>query len=389
MMQQKLFRRVSLLLAALFAVWTPCAMAQDEATPVVIDVADSGNVYAGLGGEDRPRVVFPAVVGRSGDGQVFVGEEALALQGQIDLNYPIAANGIPTNENDLREILRYAFQKLGIEPAQHPVLITEPTLTVSAQREKLVNMLFQDFQVPACFVGKDATLALYAAGRSCGVSVVLRDGACHVVPIWEGCTIADGASTIDMGERDAMHYFRQICTERGYDLSGIPSQMLLDAKKLWYVAENFLREMEEAEKSDSMEKKFELPTGDVIVIRNERFRCPEIYFQPNLMGMEHAGIHQIIDSAIRKCDADFRKDLYYNIVVSGGAYPGMRERLTNELLRLAPTETKIQIVVLLAGEFSSWLGGSMLTGLSIFQSMWITRSEYDDAGASIVHQKCP
>lgn len=37
---------------------------------------------------------------------------------------------------------------------------------------------------------------------------------------------------------------------------------------------------------------------------------------------------------------------------------------------------------------SAWLGGSVLTNLSTFNEMWISKEEYDEAGASIVLRKC-
>ena len=58
--------------------------------------------------------------------------------------------------------------------------------------------------------------------------------------------------------------------------------------------------------------------GQVITVGNERFRCPEVLFKPNLIGREFAGIHQTTYDSIMKCDVDIRKDLYGNIVLSGG-----------------------------------------------------------------------
>ena len=49
------------------------------------------------------------------------------------------------------------------------------------------------------------------------------------------------------------------------------------------------------------------PIRQVITIGNERFRCPEVLFQPNLVGMEAAGIHETTFNSIMKCDVDIRK----------------------------------------------------------------------------------
>lgn len=58
--------------------------------------------------------------------------------------------------------------------------------------------------------------------------------------------------------------------------------------------------------------------SQVITIGSERFRCPEVLFTPSLVGMEAAGIDETAFNSIRKCDVDIRKDLYGNVVLSGG-----------------------------------------------------------------------
>ncbi|DAZ99140.1 TPA: hypothetical protein N0F65_010224 [Lagenidium giganteum] len=134
---------------------------------------------------------------------------------------------------------------------------------------------------------------------------------------------------------------------------------------------------------------YELPDGNVIVIGNERFRTPEVLFQPSLIGKEASGIHDCTFQTIMKCDVDIRKDLYCNIVLSGGTtmYPGIGERMTKELTALAPSTMKIKVVAPPERKYSVWIGGSILSSLSTFQQMWISKAEYDESGPSIVHRK--
>jgi len=91
-----------------------------------------------------------------------------------------------------------------------------------------------------------------------------------------------------------------------------------------------------------------------------------------------------------KCDVDIRKDLYSNIVLSGGStmYPGISERMQKEIISLAPSSMKIKIIAPAERKYSVWIGGSILASLTTFQQMWISKQEYDESGAPIVHRKC-
>uniref|UniRef100_A0A914H8B6 Actin n=1 Tax=Globodera rostochiensis TaxID=31243 RepID=A0A914H8B6_GLORO len=374
-------------------------------------------LIAGFAGDDVPTAMFPSIVGgerrprqrRSwmakafqtflGQKDAYVGDAAQHERAILTRQYPIE-HGIVTNWDDMETIWHHTFEnELQVDPKKHPVLITEAQLNPKANRNKMVEHMFEKFNVPAMYVAVPTLLALYGSGRTTGIVLDSGDGVTCATPIHEGYAVPNVTQRLDIAGRDLTDFLIKLLNDQrdGYTFdqsSSTDRQIVCEIKErelMCYVALDFEQEMANVAASSALtEKIYELPGEPVIKLNNERFRCPEALFKPSLLGVKSAGAHEMIYNAIKKCGIEYHKELYANIVLSGGStmYSGIAKRMKKEITALATSTMEVKVIAPPERKHSVWIGGSILASLSTFQQMWISKAVYYEFGPSVGHRKC-
>jgi len=366
--------------------------------PIVIDNG-SGTIKAGFAGAEMPRLIFPAYVGKpkhmkvmagGAEGDIFCGEKAKDLRGILKLNYP-TKHGITTDWKDMQNLWQHVYNELNVVQDQHPVLLTEAPLNPRPNRLKAAEIFFETFNVPALYVQVQAILSLYASGKTTGVVLDSGDGVTNAVPVYEGFILPHAVTRIDVAGRDITEYLQLLLRKAGHNFhTSAELEVVKDIKeKICFVAFNIEKIDKEDSEDVEPEHSYKLPDGNVIQVGAEKFRAPEVLFNPGLIGLEYVGIHQCLVNAISKCDMDIRRSLFSDIILAGGStmHDGFGDRLLVEVRKLAPRDTKIRILAPPERILSTWIGGSILASLATFKKMWVTRKEYDDAGKNAIYRK--
>uniref|UniRef100_A0A8D1NQJ6 Actin related protein 1B n=1 Tax=Sus scrofa TaxID=9823 RepID=A0A8D1NQJ6_PIG len=370
-----------------------------------IPVVGSGVIKAGFAGDQIPKYCFPNYVGRPKhmrvmagalEGDLFIGPKAEVIPVETAIAWlwgphcprscalAHAVKAVPAERAWESVLWGHLLSPLQAPGSSSEILHPGPfaPLNPSKNREKAAEVFFETFNVPALFISMQAVLSLYATGRTTGVVLDSGDGVTHAVPIYEGFAMPHSIMRVDIAGRDVSRYLRLLLRKEGVDFhTSAEFEVVRTIKeRACYLSIN--PQKDEALETEKVQ--YLLPDGSTLDVGPARFRAPELLFQPDLIGDESEGLHEVLAFAIHKSDMDLRRTLFSNIVLSGGStlFKGFGDRLLSEVKKLAPKDVKIKVRL-----WGVPVGGSILASLDTFKKMWVSKKEYEEDGSRAIHRK--
>ena len=356
-------------------------------SPFIIIDNGTSTCKFGLSNEEIPRdeiqtcVGYNKYIGSYGDKKEFFCGNELNGKYYLNINYPIE-KGIINNWDDMEKIWGHIFvENLRVNPEERYIILTEARFNSKEDREKMAQIIFETFNVAGLYIAKQEVLSLYSAGKYTGIAIDSGEDITSFVPIFDGYAIKHAINHIDFGGRDLTNYMMELLYKIRYKFSKTTEKQLFQKIKenYCYVALDYQEELKSVEPIE-----YVLPDNTKVFIKEERIRCSEFLFG-------NFQIRYACLNSIEKCDIDIRKDLFNNIVLSGGnsMYKGLKERFTHDLKYFSRESEKeeIKVIALPERKYASWIGATILSTYSSFKNMWINKNEYDEYGCNLIHRK--
>ncbi|XP_050294553.1 actin-like [Anthonomus grandis grandis] len=336
----------------------------DDLKPTIVLDIGSGDTKAGLADNYFPLCTIPTK----------------SLE-----NAHLVEHGIIQNFEHVERLIEHVFNKeLQVRAEEHPVLVTQPPKNPQRDKEKLAEILFEKFHVPALYEEVHSVLTFYSSGRQAGLIVESGHGVTTVVPILSGYAISEAILRLDIGGGSLDQYLGKIYEQRTGETLG-PEEARLLKENLCFVPNLAKQDSEENEC-------YTLPDGRNIILGSERFQATDPLFQPALVEQyDLPGLSGMIYESIFKCGFDLRRDFASNIILSGGntLLKGLEPRLIQDLEKKVPPSMKINIISDPDRKIFVWRGGSILGSLSTFpKNICVQKTEYDEIGTTVIRKKC-
>eukprot|EP00668_Euglena_longa_P038610 GGOE01049648.1.p1 GENE.GGOE01049648.1~~GGOE01049648.1.p1 ORF type:complete len:381 (+),score=108.22 GGOE01049648.1:63-1145(+) len=357
---------------------------EEDAVPLVFD-AGGGSVKCGRAAEGVRPLLVPTVCGVHGDAR-YAGQAAWDLEEAV-VSCPLM-NGVVSDWEGMELLWDQCFKELNAQPFEQPLLVTQASGAPRPQQQRLAQVLFERFNVPALCLAAQPVLALYASGATTGLLLDVGESGSSAVPVVDGLCQRHAVLRMPVAGR-ALSLLLSRCLVQRYPKPVSPPvvQSLKEAVAL--VSPQPLSPADRP--NPELVKECMLPDGAKVTFQApERLALGEALFEPRLLGIDDLGVPRLALCAAQQTDHDLRRAVAAQVAVAGGCsmISGFSARLHTELELLWPEYGKFSFLIPRDRHLSAWNGGVILSSVSTAQQLWISRQDYDEVGPTMVHRRC-
>lgn len=357
-------------------------------------IIDNGafSIKSGFNGENAPRSVVRSVIGKLKnenynflfDSDVtFIGDECFTNLSSLVLQSPFD-DPVNTNLRHLEEIWNFVFySELKVSPEAHNVFLVNSTFTNQKFREETAEIMFEKFNIFNLHMEPRGSLALWSTAKTSGLVVESDHLTTEIFPVIDKHLVLPGFRYTEVAGRSITKELENYITYQ------LPKNCWVGDKEdlARKIKEGFSEILEEEEIINRNDIDYTLPDGNVMKLGRERFDIPNSIFNSD---GDKTPLHELIKESILACDIHIRKELVGNILIAGGntMIKGYSETLKKKLEKIMGKnyEGLIKINCQKDRKYAVWTGASVICSISNFQSMWISKNEYEEIGPSVFHR---
>lgn len=376
-------------------------MSEEITSAVIIDTG-SGYIKTGFAHSDFPNIYSRNVLAKLKNPQndleknqrLFCEDAIKAMEGESKSSYTLVEpvkRGFMEDWDEMEHLWQHVYlDKLKTDSAKHPILVSVYADEQKFYKEKIAQLFFENFNVPGFYSSNHSLFSLYATGKTTGLVLDSGYGVTTVVPIIDGFNRGYAHLMAEIGGHDVNLHLENMIKKKSGGIELSASELETIKKTRLFLSKNFEEEVEKYKSGAKDAVVYDLPDGEKIELKEEIVQSAELLFNPKIGGYNQAGVTDMIMSCLEKIEIEKRNDLLSNVILSGGntKIDGFGGRLNQELIFRVPTSSKVKIHSSNERQFLTWSGAAIVSGLSTFQTMWITQADYDENGPTIVHRKC-
>eukprot|EP00743_Colponemidia_sp_Colp-15_P007935 GILK01008594.1.p1 GENE.GILK01008594.1~~GILK01008594.1.p1 ORF type:complete len:418 (+),score=55.78 GILK01008594.1:54-1307(+) len=403
---------------------------------VVLDNG-GGLLKIGLAGNEDPFMIAPNCIarGKGKDKRRLVADQLNLAKETSGLQYMRPFDRGMLNDLDVeKEIWDRVLGKQGlnVDIAESSLLVTLPPFLPEALESSFQQMIFEEYGFQSLCCALAASLSIFDRKYRQLDGVLNRPPGClvvdagfsftHVVPVWDNIPMNYAIKRLNVGGKLLTNYMKELISYSRYGFDMMEETFVVNEikEKLCCCSTDLAADLETCRPTvNPLRRDYVLPDfrndyqgyvkevnssdpsavsaplvgkapgrsmeEQVLILSNERISVPEVLFHPSDIGLDQAGVAELIVQSIAAIPADLRPIFAENISLIGGStmFPNFKTRLEQELRPLLPVDWEVKIHQTDRPMLSAWRGGSEVAASQDYPQYCVTKAEYEEYGHAI------